>query len=513
MDLAIGPIDTAILVAYLLGVVLLGVWLGRGQRNVAGYLVGGRSLPWWGLLLSIVATETSTVTFLSVPGLAFDPEGGSFVFLQMTIGYILGRFLVVGLFLPHYFRGELFTSYEVLDRRFGGATKQTASLLFIITRNLADGLRLYLTAIVLQFVLGVPLWICVVVIGVTTILYTFLGGMKSVVWNDCVQFVIYVLGGTVALAVILVSLGGGWSGLGDLGGNLAAGWTRLTDFGQQCGKFRLVDLSLHPGRAYTLWSGLFGGLFVALATHGTDQMMVQRYLSARSRREASWALGLSGFVVCAQFALFLLIGVGLACFYQAFSPETTFDTYDRVFPAFIVDYLPAGVVGVIVAAVFAAAMSTLSSSLNSSAAAAVNDLYLPSRKEKPSEKHLLRVSRGLTVLFGLVQIGVGIAGQLLTTAVRSTVVESVLAIASFTTGVILGVFFLGVLTKRVSQRGALIALAGGLALMTAIVANVVATRLETGETLLAWPWYAIVGSSITFAIGLAASIKRPSESD
>ena len=512
MDLKIGQIDAAIIVAYLLGVVLLGVWLGRGQRSMAGYLVGGRNLPWWGLLLSIVATETSTATFLSVPAVAFNPQHGSLVYLQLTIGYIIGRFVVVGLFLPHYFRGELFTSYEVLDRRFGGATKQTASLLFIITRTLADGLRLYLTAIVLQLVLGVDLWICVVVIGVTTIVYTFLGGMKSVVWNDCVQFVIYMLGGLVAMAVILVYLGGGWSGLGDLPGSLSAGWTALTDFAQVHGKFRLFDLSLDPGRPYTLWSGLFGGLFVALASHGTDQMMVQRYLSARSRREASWALGLSGFVVCVQFALFLLIGVGLACFYSTFFPDTTFDKLDEVFPTFIVDHLPVGVVGVIVAAVFAAAMSTLSSSLNSSAAAAVNDLYLPSRKEKPSEKHLLRVSRGLTVFFGLAQIGVGIAGQLLTEAVRGTVVESVLAIAGFTTGVILGVFFLGVLTKRVSQRGALIALAGGLALMTAIVANVVTTRLETGETLLAWPWYAIVGSSITFAIGLTASMKRPSKS-
>ncbi len=501
MKLAIGGIDATILVAYLLGVVLFGVWMGRGQRDTTGYLLGGRSLPWWGLLFSIVATETSTVTFLSVPGVAFDPDGGCLVFLQMTIGYILGRFVVVGLFLPHYFRGELFTSYDVLHRRFGGATKRTASLLFLVTRNLADGLRLYLTAIVLQYVLGVDLWICITVIGVTTIFYTFLGGMKSVVWNDCVQFFIYVAGGLVAMAVILAHLGGGWTGLGDFLAQLPGGWARLADFAREHGKLRLFDLSLDPSTPYTLWSGVLGGIFVTLATHGTDQLMVQRYLSARSRKEASWALGLSGFVVCAQFALFLLIGVGLSCFYHVFPSEAVSGGHDQVFAAFIVDHLPVGVVGVIVAAVFAAAMSTLSSSLNSSATAALNDLYLTARRQPPGQRHLLRVSRLLTVLFGLVQIGVALGGQLL----RTTVVESVMAIAGFTTGVVLGVFFLGVLTTRAAQRGALVGLLGGLALMVTLVFVIPA---YTEEPILAWPWYAVVGSLTTLVIGFAASAER-----
>ena len=495
MDLAIGPFDAAVLLAYLVGTVLFGISLGRGQRDVAAYLLGGRNLPWWAVLLSIVATETSTVTFLSIPGLAFNPDGGNLLFLQLTVGYIIGRLVIVYLFLPSYFRGELFTAYEVLQRRFGGATKQTASLLFLVTRNLSDGLRLFLTAIVLQQILGLSLSVCIVLVGLSTIVYTFAGGMKSVVWNDCIQFAVYIAGAALALVVILAMLGGEWTDLSEFFGNVPRGWSRLADFAQRHDKFRLLDFSFDLAKPYTLWSGLLGGTFIALATHGTDQLMVQRYLSARSQQEAGRALALSGLVVCGQFALFLLMGVALACFYDLFPPETPFRRGDEVFPAFIVGHLPVGTVGIVVAAVFAAAMSTLSSSLNASAAAAVNDFYLPWRRGKASAKHLLRISRGLTVAFGLVQIGVAIVGQLL----QRSVIESVMAIAGFTTGVILGVFFLGVCTSGVTQRSALSGLVGGLAVMAAVVFT----------TDLKWPWFAVVGSSVTFIMGLVVHALLP----
>jgi SSS family solute:Na+ symporter len=491
---AIGSVDVAVLAAYLLGVVLLGVWVGRGQPDLADYLLGGRRLPWWALLLSIVATETSTVTFLSVPGLAFRPDGGNLLFLQLALGYVLGRLVVVLLFLPQYFRGELFTAYEVLDRRFGGATKQAASLLFLVTRNLADGLRLFLTALVLQAMLGVDLWICVTVIGTATITYTFAGGMKSVVWNDCVQFVVYLAGAVTAGVIILACLGAGSTDLANLAESVPRGWARLSTFAEAHGKFRLFDFSLDLTRPYTFWSGLIGGCFVALATHGTDQLMVQRYLSARSQREAGWALALSGLLVAGQFALFLLVGVGLACFYDLFSLAAPISG-DEVFAAFIVGYLPVGVTGVVLAAVFSAAMSTLSSSLNSSAAAAVNDLYLPRQKTRPSPRRLLRVSRGLTIAFGAVQIGVAMLGRWL----AGIVVERVMAIASFTIGVILGVFFLGVFVRRAGQTAALTGLLTGLTIMAAIVLG----------TDLAWPWFALAGSSITFFAGGAAAFLLP----
>ncbi len=478
----IGPLDTAIIIGYLLAVVLLGVWLARRQNTLDDYLLAGRALPGIVILLSIVATETSTVTFLSIPGLAYDPRSGNLLFLQLCLGLVVGRLLVVVLFLPQYFRGKLFTAYQVLDQRFGGPTKQSASALFIVCRTLADGLRLYLTAIVAARLLGVSVTAAIVLLGVTTLLYTMLGGMRSVVWNDCVQFVIYIAGAVLAGWIIVSSLPGGWG--------------QLADFARQHGKLRWLDFSIDPSRRYTFWSGLVGGCFLALVTHGTDQMMVQRYLSARSRKAAAAALAASGLVVTAQFALFLFLGIGLACFYHVFPPQMPFAKNDEVFAAFIVDHLPPGITGITLAAVLAAAMSTLSSSLNSSAAAAVNDFYKSWKRGPMDSARQLRVSRALTLFFGLVQMAVAIAGQHL----QQSVVDNVLAIASFTSGAVLGVFLLGVLTRHVPQPAALIGLLGGL-IVTAGVAF---------GTPVAWPWYALVGSCTTFAFGVAASQLMPS---
>jgi len=431
--------------------------------------------------------------------MSYNPETGNLLFLQLALGFIVGRLVVVFLLLPHYFRGQLYTAYEVLDRRFGGLTKQTASLLFVVTRNLADGLRLYLTAIVLEPLLGLDLVWCIVIIGLITILYTFFGGMRSVVWNDCIQFLVYMAGAVLAGWVILSRLPGGWE--------------QFVEYGMRHDKFRLWDFSLDLSRTYTFWSGLVGGAFVTLATHGTDQMMVQRYLAAGSWGRAGRALALSGLVILAQFALFLLLGVGLASFYDAFPPQVAFTKPDEVFASFIVRQLPVGLVGITLAAVFSAAMSTLSSSLNSSATAAVNDFYLPATGRDASAQHVLAVSRILTVGFGLVQIGVAIAGS----AMTRSVIDSVLAIASFTSGSILGVFFLGVLTKRVSQQAALIGLVTGLSVLTAVAFGPRLAALlplpepwsALGHWQLAWPWFAVVGSMTTLGAGWLAGIWKP----
>lgn len=483
--------DVVVVVLYLLATVAIGLWVGRGQKNLSDYLLGDRNLPWWAVLGSVVATETSTATVLSVPGWAYAAEG-DFRGLQLVMGYIIGRILVAVVLLPQYFRGQLFTSYEVLNRRFGGPTKTTASVLFLLTRTAGDGLRLYLAALVLAKFVGMSLPVAIGVMGIVTITYTVFGGMRSVVWNDCMQLVVYVAGGMVALAVIVGKLPGGWQG--------------LIDFGRETGRLQVFDFSLSLEDPFTFWAGMIGGAFLTLGTHGTDQLTVQRLLSSRSEKDASRALILSGFVVFLQFALFLTIGLGLAAYYAGSPPATPIAVSDEAFATFIVEDMPTGLCGLMLAAVFAAAMSTLSSSLNSSAASAVNDLIAPWLKDR-SESGMLTLGRVLTVLFGLAQIGVGLTAERLIAVVASqggNVVESVLAIAAFTTGIILGVFGLGVLTKRVSQPAALVGFLAG-------AAATIAVRLigRSTDFDLAWPWYAFVGAAATFAVGYAASFVLP----
>lgn len=493
MHLTIGNVDATILIAYLIGVVLLGVWVGRGEKNLAGYLLGGRDLPWWAILGSIVATETSTATFLSVPGIAFA-AGGDLRFLQVAMGFLCGRVIVAFFLLPQYFQGELYSAYEVLEKRFGGATQRVASLMFLVARNLGDGLRLFLAGIALEKVIGIELHLCIALIGIATIIYTFFGGMKAVVWSDCIQFVVYVTGGILALLILLRSFPGGWS--------------ELVEFGEATGRFQLFDFRVLPAdefslltEPFTFWAGLFGGATLTLGTHGTDQMMVQRYLCARNQSQAALALILSGCVVIVQFALFLLLGIALACFYTKVSPQT-FEYNDEVFATFIVEHLPVGLIGITLAAVFAAAMSTLSSSLNSSAAAAVNDLYRPRGKQTDDEASAarrLKLSRGLTILFGFVQIGVGIGAS----HISRSVVSDALAIAGFTAGILLGIFSLGILTKRTTQQGALVGMVAGIAVLSYI-------KFGTST---AWTWYAIIGAVTTFTVGYCSSLLLPAPSD
>ncbi|MCA9199613.1 MAG: sodium:solute symporter [Planctomycetales bacterium] len=499
LDIQLAPVDFAVLIAYLAAVVAFGLWVGQGAKNLSDYLLGGRNLPWWAILGSIVATETSTVTFLSVPGIAYA-EGGNLGFLQLALGYTIGRFIIVFVLLPLYFQGKIFSAYEILQTRFGQTTRKTASLLFLVTRNLGDGLRLYLTALVLREVIGLPLWLCIVVIGIATIIYTCIGGMKSVVWNDCVQFAAYILGGILAAWIVLQKLPNGWS--------------EYISFAQEHQKLQLFDFQYDLTNPHYIWAGLIGGAFLTLGTHGTDQMMVQRYLCARNQRDAGWALILSGFTVALQFLLFLLIGIGLAAFYAG-HPEITFAKNDRVFASFIVTQLPAnvGIIGMVLAAVFSAAMSTLSSSLNSSASALVNDWFRANQsnnvdedtKDNPSNMSLLRVTQWLTAIFGVLQIGIAIGVQEV-----ESVVGSALAIAGFSAGLLLGVFLLGILVQQAGQTSALAGLLCG-TIVLVIVRFVLPGKVWLGYEwqLLAWPWFPVVGSVTTFTVGTLISLIFP----
>ena len=476
----IHPVDAGIVVAYLLAVLAFGLWVGRGQRNSADYFLGARSLPWGALLLSIVATETSTVTFLSLPGIA-AAAGGDLTFLQITFGYIAGRLLIIAFLLPLYFRGEAFTAYETLEKRFGTLSRRAASSLFLVTRNLSDALRLFLTALVLQIVLGLDLALSVIVLGVITILYTLVGGAKSVIWNDCIQFVIYMIGAAAALAVIVQGIPGGWDAL--------AGFAAETD------KLRVLDFDPSPFKpTMTFLAGLVGGAFLTMATHGTDQLMVQRYLSAKGHGDAAKALGVSGFIVLAQFGVFLFIGVALAA-YAALAANGSMlqdAAGDRLFATFIVHAMPVGLAGLTLASVFAAAMSTLSSSLNSSATALISDVYLPTRREPVTAAGQLKAGRIATALFGVLQVGIAlVVGYIGTT---ESTVANVLKIAGFASGPVLGIYLLARFADDVKQPAALGGFVVGVAALSALALG----------TALYWPYYAAAGASTTFVAGWIA---------
>ena len=474
--MTITTLDAAVIAIYLVLVVLLGLWTGRGNRDLPGYLLGDKRLPWWALLGSIVATETSTATFLSVPGIAFEPHG-DLRFLQLALGFIVGRCLIVVLLLPAYFRGEILTAYEVLEVRFGGPTKRTAALLFLVSRTLGDGLRLFLTALALEKAVGLALPVCIVLIAAVTLLYTWFGGMRSVVWNDCLQLVVYLAGGLLALWIIL--------------DRLPEGWQQVQAFAAENGKWRMFDWDWHLNKPFTMWAGLVGGACLSLGSHGTDQMMVQRLLAARSQRDAARALVCSGVVVFGQFGLFLVIGVSLACYFRQFPPPVPIARGDEAFATFIVGHMPPGAGGFTLAAVLAAAMSTIASSLNSSAAATVNDLGSQLGLGNLSAAARLVWCRRITVVFCLLQIGVAWAARYYS----ASVVADALAIAGFVTGILLGVFLLGVLTQKVRQDAAAVGLMTGM----------VAVGVAKFGTDLAWPWYTVVGAGVTFTAGLLAS--------
>jgi SSS family transporter len=501
------PLDLAVLAGYLAAMVAFGAYFSRSHQTLQDYFVSGKNLPWWAIMGSIVATETSTVTFISVPGYAYS---NNLTFLQLVMGYMVGRLAVSILFIPAYFKGTIITVYQLLGDRFGGSVKRLASGVFLLTRSFADGFRLFATGLVLAAVLRVMpqtdelarawvpgldptytiLIVSVLVIGIATMIYTYHGGMTAVIWTDVIQLVVYVVGALIAAVILL--------------GEIPGGWAEVRTVAGPAGRFQLFDFTWSLTRSYTFWSGLIGGAFLTTATHGTDQLMVQRYFCAANEHQARKALLWSGVVVFAQFVLFLLIGTMLYVYYTQHAPGEIASFMqggrlqtDRIFPYFIVRHLPAGVVGLVLAAIFAAAMSTLSSSLNSSAAAAVNDFYLPATGGQRDERHYLIVSRLLTAVFGVVQMVVAIAAI----SLSSRVVDEVLGIASFTNGIVLGVFLLGTLTRDVGQRAAFVGILGGSILMLGV-------KLGTATS---WQWYVLIGAVATFAIGWMAARVTPVE--
>jgi len=477
--LGLNRVDLLIIAIYLAGITLFGLRFRKRQRTMRDYFLGDRNIPWWAISLSIVAAETSTLTIISIPGLAYD---SNLTFLQVVMGYVVGRVIISFVLLPHYFRGDLYTAYQLIERRFGPRLRSVTAGVFLLTRSAAEGVRVYAVSIVVSIALGTGEVASIAIITLLTLIYTFEGGLAAVIWTDVVQTFIYV-GGTLVGLVTIVHL-------------IPGGWTSVQSVAESFHKLQVFDLPvvahwpyLNLLKPYTLWAGIIGGAFLTTASHGTDQLIVQRLLAARNQRQSAMALLSSGVAILFQFALFLIVGVMLFAYYRV--PSASFGRADRIYPSFIVSRMPHGVSGLLIAAILAAAMSNLSAALNSLSSSAMIDFYFRIRPEL-DEKMRLRLSRLVTlmwalVLFGLAVIALHRVGR---------VIEVGLQIASVAYGALLGVFLLGVLTKRANQNGAIVGMASGF---------VIELYLWLGSRV-PWTWWVAIGTCVTFAVGYTVSL-------
>lgn len=475
-------LDLFLIAAYLIGVTLFGLRFRSKQNTLKDYFLADNKIPWWAISLSIVAAETSTLTLISVPGLAYEQD---FRLLQLIIGYILGRVLVSFIFLPRYFSGRMLTAYQLIERRFGQRLRTLTAGLFLLTRAAAEGVRVFAVALVVRiaFVGLFPKLtelnsdlLAIAVVVLLTLIYTFHGGMSAVVWTDVIQLSIYLGGVLIGVLTILHAIQGGWS--------------TVEAIASPAGKFRVFDLSPDLFNTYTLWAGVFGGIFLTAGSHGTDQLIVQRLLSARSERDAKKALIASGFAVFFQFALFLCVGALLFVLYRLNPPSMQFTRSDAIFPTFIVTRMPHGVSGLLISAILAAAMSNLSAALNSLSSTSIVDFYAR-LYPKTSERRLMLLSRFTTIFWAVVLFALAILARN-----GGRVLEMGLSIASVAYGSLLGVFLLGILTRRANELGAGIGMCFGFSL------NLYLWKFTT----IPFTWYVVFGSIATFIIGFGFSL-------
>jgi solute:Na+ symporter, SSS family len=474
--LTLRPLDIAVIVAYFVAVLATGLLLAGRQKDAADYFLGKKGLPWWAIMLSIVATETSALTIISVPGLA---ARGNLTFIQLSFGYLLGRIGVAALLLPGYFDGTQETAYQRLERRFGPTARRAASAFFLVTRALGDSVRVFATAIPLAIITHWSLPAGILATGLVTVFYTWFGGLRAVVWVDVIQLVVYLVGG---IATLIVALG--------MAGGLGSFETAFDQY-----KMVFLDFSFSLTRTYTFWGGLIGGALLSAASHGTDHLIVQRLLASRDLRDARKALIGSGIFIILQFALFLLVGTAL--WLAGAAPQGL--PGDHIYPTFVAQQLPAGLSGLVVAAILAAAMSTVASSLNSLASASTHDFYAPLSGRREPE-HLLKVGRGMTLVWAVILVG----GAMLFPDRQTPVVELALKVASLTYGGLLGSYLLGSLWARARERDVIIAMAVG---VLAMIPVVFAGRFGIATLAhLAWPWAVPLGTGVTVAVGMLSSL-------
>jgi SSS family transporter len=491
----VGFSDWLVIGAYLAGIMAFGLWRGRGQTSTRDYFLGSRTMPWWGVGFSIVATETSALTFIGVPAMAYGSDNLTFV--QIVLGYVIARIILAVVLVPHYFKGEVYSPYQLLAQAFGPAARRTAAGLFLVAGTLAAGVRVYVTCIPLQLMLGfgpeqiVPVIVLFVGLALT---YTFFGGVKSAVWVEAVQFLIFLAGGLFALFYIPSLTAGG---LGGAFQQAAAG-----------GKLHWFNPAFSLARPFNLWMGLIGATFMVMSSHGADQLIVQRVLTCRSVRDGRKALVLSAVLILPLFLIFLLTGVMLWVYYQQFPnmpiplPEARpgVSKNDYIFPIFILTAMPSGLKGALLVAILAAAMSSVSAALSALSSVVTMDFYKSMARVQRTAAFELRLSRGVTLGWGAL---------LMTVAFLTSQVESVLhaafALSGLTSGAMLGGLILAVWWRRGNAGPVVVGMISGLVVMSAVHAL---PRLDwtkawwdrvVGVTVF-WPWYTLIGTVVTLTV-------------
>ncbi|MYL20789.1 sodium/solute symporter [Halobacillus litoralis] len=465
-------IDYIIFVVYVLGTAFIGAAFGKNQKSTKDYFLGGRSIPWWAIGLSVMATQASAITFIGAPGWGYD---GGLTRIITFINVPLAMAFLIATIVPFFYKTEVYTAYEYLERRFDVKTRTLTAGLFLIARGLATGVVLYAPALVLSVITGIDVNIMIILMAVIAVSYTVLGGISAVIWTDVIQMVVLWIGAGLSVFIIFQDVPGGWG--------------EVMSTASQTGMLESIDFSTDLSVEYSIWAGVIGGFFLHAAYFGTDQSQIQRVLTSKSIRESKLSLVLSGVLLIPQMLLFLLIGVLLYIFYQ-YAGDPNINNLNELFPRFVVNELPVGISGLIIAGVFAAAMSSLDSALNSLSAVSVRDFYSKFMKKNQSEEHYLKASRYATVFWGIyATIFAFFAGNL------GPVIEAVNQIGSYFYGALLGVFILAIFIKRVNGTGAFAGVIAGMLAVWAV--NVFAE--------ISWLYNNLVGAVVAVAVGYAVS--------
>ncbi|MBM3881238.1 MAG: sodium:solute symporter [Verrucomicrobia bacterium] len=472
--------DWTVIVVYLVGIVGLGVWAGRGQKTTRDYFLGREEIPWWGVGLSIVATETSALTFIGVPAMAY---GGDLALLQIIVGYVIARVVLAVVLVPHYFKGEIYSAYQLLEHAFGPPARRLAGGFFLVAGTLGAGVRVFVSCIPIQLMLGVDILTAILIFVGLSLVYTYLGGIKTVVWTDAAQFLLFVGGGVFALFYIPTLLEGGWS--------------TVLDEARAAGKLNWLNLELTLGLPFNLWMGLIGATVHILFSHGADQLIVQQVLTCKSVAGGRRALILSAVIIFPLFLVFLLTGALLWVYYQHHPlgiaiPETTggLKQNDYVFPIFILTVVPHWLKGFLIVAVLSAAMSSVSAALAALSSVSMMDILRGLSRHPRSEAYYFRLSRYATVFWAAMLVLVAFV-----TRQAAFVFNLAFSLAGLTSGAMLGGLILAVFFRR-GASGPVMA-----GMTSAFVAMVALQALFPGRV--AWPWYTLMGAVVTLSVTFA----------